>query len=113
MDHNKATELVLYRSRDGAIQLEAQLERETIWLDAHQMSELFGRDRTVILRHLRNVYTTGGLDREATCAKIAQVATDGKTRQMKKGKGSADEFKEMMFLVFQRLENEKGAGSVC
>ncbi len=82
MDANKATELVLYKSEDGAIQLEAQLERETIWLDAHQMSELFGRDRTVILRHLRNVYTTGELDRKATCAKIAQVAADGKTRQM-------------------------------
>ncbi len=82
MDANKTTELVLYRSKDGAIQLDAQLERKTIWLDAHQMSELFGRDRTVILKHLRNVYTTGELDREATCAKIAQVAADGKTRQM-------------------------------
>ncbi len=82
MDTNKATELVLYKSKDGAIQLEAQLERETIWLDAHQMSELFGRDRTVVLRHLRNVYMTGELERKATCAKIAQVAADGKTRQM-------------------------------
>jgi len=82
MDANKTTELVLYRSKDGAIQLDAQLKRKTIWLDAHQMSELFGRDRTVILKHLRNVYTAGELDREATCAKIAQVAADGKTRQM-------------------------------
>ena len=82
MDINKTTELVLYKSKDGAIQLDAQLEKKTIWLDAHQMSKLFGRDRTVILKHLRNVYTTGELDREATCAKIAQVAADGKTRQM-------------------------------
>ncbi len=82
MDTNKATELVLYKSKDGAIQLNATLEQDTIWLDAHQMAELFGRDRTVILRHLRNVYTTGELDRKATCAKIAQVAADGKTRQM-------------------------------
>lgn len=82
MGMNKTTGMVLYKSKDGAIQLDAQLKKKTIWLDAHQMSKLFGRDRTVILRHLRNVYTTGELDREATCAKIAQVAADGKTRQM-------------------------------
>ena len=75
-------ELVIYKSKDGDIQLDVQLERETIWLDAHQMADLFGRDRTVVLRHLRNIYSTGELERPATCAKIAQVAADGKTRQM-------------------------------
>ncbi len=78
----KKSELILFKSKDGKIQLDAQLEKETIWLDAHQLGELFGRDRTVILRHLRNIYNTGELERKGTCAKIAQVAADGKTRQM-------------------------------
>ena len=75
-------ELVLYKSKDGSIQMDVQMGRETIWLDAHQMAVLFGRDRTVILKHLRNVYGTGELDRDSTCAKNAQVAADGKIRKM-------------------------------
>jgi prophage maintenance system killer protein len=46
------------------------------------MAELFGRDRTVIVRHIGNIYATGELQRETTCAKNAQVAADGKVRQM-------------------------------
>ena len=80
--NDNTSELVLYKSKDGTIQMDVQLEKETIWLDAHQMATLFGRDRTVILKHLRNVYNTGELDRESTCAKNAQVAADGKVRKM-------------------------------
>lgn len=76
------TDIVLYRSKDGSVQLDVPLEKETIWLDAHQMARLFDRDRTVILRHIRNVYSTNELSKTATCAKIAQVAADGKTRRM-------------------------------
>jgi hypothetical protein len=78
------SELVLYKSKDGAVQLDVQLERETIWLDAHQMAELFGRDRSVILKHIRNTYQTDELEKKATCAKIAQVAADGKIRPTEK-----------------------------
>jgi hypothetical protein len=75
-------EIVLYRAADGGPALDVRLERESVWLDAHQMAELFGRDRTVIVRHIRNVYDSGELPRESTCAKNAQVAADGKVRQM-------------------------------
>ncbi|MDA3799348.1 MAG: virulence protein RhuM/Fic/DOC family protein [Kiritimatiellae bacterium] len=77
-----SSELLLYKSNDGSIQLDVQLENETIWLNAHQLGELFERDRTVIIRHLRNIYKTGELNKKSTCAKIAQVAADGKIRQM-------------------------------
>ena len=43
-------EIVLYRAADGGPALDVRLERESVWLDAHQMAELFGRDRTVIVR---------------------------------------------------------------
>jgi hypothetical protein len=59
-----------------------QLEPETVWLDAHKMAELFDRDRSVILRHIRNIYSTNELPKRPICAKIAQVAADGKIRQM-------------------------------
>ncbi len=75
-------ELVLYETADGGPGLEVRLQRDTIWLDAHQMAAIFERDRTVIVRHIRNIYATGELDRGATCARNAQVAADGKVRQM-------------------------------
>jgi prophage maintenance system killer protein len=77
-----SSELILYKSKDGSIQLDIKLEKETIWLNAHQLGDLFERDRTVIIRHLRNIYRTGELSKESTCAKNAQVAADGKVRQM-------------------------------
>ena len=75
-------EVLLYQAVDGGPALDVRLDRETVWLDAHQLAELFGRDRSVIVRHIRNVYATGELERESTCAKNAQVAADGKVRQM-------------------------------
>lgn len=75
-------EIVLYHAPDGTVSLNVRLERETLWLDAHQMAALFGRDRSVILRHIRNIYATNELDPSSTCAKNAQVAADGKVREM-------------------------------
>jgi len=76
MDTNKTTELVLYRSKDGTIQLDAQLEQKTIWLSLNQLADLFGRDKSVISRHLRKVYKEGELDRKATVAKNATVQNE-------------------------------------
>ncbi|MCX6983893.1 MAG: virulence RhuM family protein [Lentisphaerae bacterium] len=74
--------IVLYRAPDGTVNLDVRLDKETLWLDAHQMARLFDRDRSVILRHIRNIYETGELETDSTCAKNAQVAADGKFRQM-------------------------------
>jgi len=53
-----------------------------VWLDAHQMARIFDIDRTVIVKHIRNVYKTGELSKKSTCAKITQVAADEKIRKM-------------------------------
>jgi hypothetical protein len=82
MDANKTTELVLYKSKDGEIQLDVQLERETLWLSLDQLSNLFGRDKSVVSRHLRNIFKNGELDRESVVAKNATTAADGKTYQV-------------------------------
>ncbi len=75
-------EIIIYQTEDGQTSLEVNLAEDTVWLDAHQMAGLFQRDRTVILRHVRNIYKTGELLHDPTCAKIAQVAQDGKKRVM-------------------------------
>ena len=71
---NNAIEI--YRSQDGSVQLNVKLENETVWLTQSQMAELFGRDRTVIGRHIRNCYKEGELDKNITCAKFAHMGTE-------------------------------------
>ena len=65
--------VVVYKSNDGIVQLEVQLANETVWLTLSQLAILFDRDKSVISRHLRNIYAEGELTREATVAKNATV----------------------------------------
>ncbi len=75
MEENK---IIIYQSEDGQTQIDVRLENETVWLTQAQMAELFQTDRTSIVRHIQNIYRINELDRESTCAKIAQVQTEGK-----------------------------------
>ena len=72
--------IVLYQDDDGSTALEVRLQDETVWLTLNQMAELFGRDKSVISRHLRNIYKTGELERDATVAKNATVQIEGRRR---------------------------------
>jgi len=58
--------------------VEVRFEGETVWLNQEHMSGLFGRERSVISKHIRNVFKEGERDAEAACAKFAHAATDGK-----------------------------------
>lgn len=69
--------VVLYRAPDGTVELDVRLDRETIWLNLNQLAALFERDKSVISRHLRNIYDTGELDRPATVAFFATVQNEG------------------------------------
>ena len=70
---------MLYRSPAGDVSVEARLEGESLWLTQKQMSELFATERSVITKHLRNIFTTGELEESSVCAFFAHTATDGKT----------------------------------
>lgn len=69
----------IYASADGLTQLEVQFEGETFWLNLNQISSLFEKDKSVISRHLKNIFTTGELNRDLVVAKNATTASDGKT----------------------------------
>ena len=75
MEDNK---IIIYQTEDGQTQIDVRLENETVWLTQSQMAELFQTDRTSIVRHINNIYKVEELDRESTCAKIAQVQIEGK-----------------------------------
>ena len=75
--HNGSS-IVLYTTDDGSTQLEVKLERDTVWLTQSQMAVLFGRDRTVITRHIRNIFKEGELEDSLVCAKNAQPKKYGR-----------------------------------
>ena len=73
MDKNQ---IVVYQPNE-TVRLDVRLENETVWLNQARLGELFGVDRTVVNRHIHNIYKTGELEEAATCAKIAQVQNEG------------------------------------
>ena len=70
--------ILIYQTEDGQTQIDVRLENDTVWLTQAQMAELFETDRTSIVRHINNIYKVEELDKESTCAKIAQVQQEGK-----------------------------------
>lgn len=79
------SEIRIFTSRDGITDIQVKLEDETVWLNQYQLEELFETNRTSITKHISNIYQTGELEKEATCAKIAQVQKEGNreiTRQI-------------------------------
>ena len=82
---NNSSNIIIYQTEDGQTRVDVRMENETVWLTQAQMAELFQTDRTSIVRHINNIYKTEELEREATCAKIAQVQMEGNrkvTRQL-------------------------------
>lgn len=66
----------IYRS-EGETQIEVRFENETVWLSLNQISSMFGRDKSVVSRHLKNIYSCGELDQNSTVAKNATVQLEG------------------------------------
>ena len=79
---NTAPPIVIYQSADGSTATEVKLEGESVWLKQEQISQLFGRERSVINKHLRNIFAEGELEANSVCAKFAHTAADGKIYQV-------------------------------
>ena len=70
--------IVIFKTEDGKISVDARFSQETVWLNLDQMSELFERDKSTISRHIKNVFEEGELERESVVADFATTAADGK-----------------------------------
>ena len=70
--------LILYQTEDGRTRLEVRLQNETVWLSLNQMADLFQRDKSVISRHIKNVFDEGELVRRSVVANSATTAADGR-----------------------------------
>ena len=82
MQSSEQNDILLYQAEDGKTRLEVHLDHETVWLSLNQMAALFQRDKSVVSRHLRNVFQTGELIQSAVVAKNATTAADGKVYQV-------------------------------
>lgn len=72
-------QIQIFTSADGQTHLKVALEQETVWLNLDQMTRLFERDKSVVSRHINNVFKEGELERDSVVAKNATTAADGKT----------------------------------
>jgi len=70
-------EVLLYQTNDGHTRVEVRFDGETAWLSLGQLTELFQRDKSVISRHIKNIFDEGELSREATVAEFATVQREG------------------------------------
>lgn len=76
------SDLILCLTEDGRTRLQVRLEGETVWLSLNQMVDLFQRDKSVISRHIKNIFEEGELVRNSVVAESATTAADGKTYQV-------------------------------
>ena len=77
MEANSNDNMLIYQSADGNIKIDVRFEKETVWLSLDQMATLFGRDKSTISRHAKNVFEEGELSPKATVANFATVQLEG------------------------------------
>lgn len=73
VDNLNKGDIIIYQTNDGLTKVDVKFEGDTVWLTQEQMSELFQRDKSVITRHIQNIYKEGELMQESTSAKFAFV----------------------------------------
>ena len=104
----KQDQVVIYQTEDGQTQIDVRLENETVWLTQAQMAELFQKDRTVITRHINNVFKEKELEREEVSVKIAHTTQHGAIE----GKTQTQELKlynlDVIISVGYRVKSKRG-----
>ena len=76
------SQMLMYTTEDGITKVEVTFDHDTVWLSIDQMAELFQRDRSVIGKHIRNIFKEGELIKDSVWAKFAYTAADGKDYQV-------------------------------
>ena len=75
---SKKTNMLIYQSKSGKIEFRGDFKKDTVWGNLNQVAELFGRDKSVISRHIKNIFSSNELKPVSTVAKIATVQKEGK-----------------------------------
>ncbi len=101
-------EIVIYQPNELTARVEVRIEEETVWLNKEQMSLLFGRDRTVISRHINNIFKEGELQKEEVCAFFALTTQHGATKGKTQTKQVEYYNLDVIISVGYRVKSQQG-----
>ncbi len=79
---DKQNKIEIFQSKDNQTEIKVKFDKETVWLDAHVIAQLFDVNRPAIVKHINNIYKSNELCKNSTCSILEQVAADGKKRKM-------------------------------
>jgi len=106
MNENK--EIEIFQSPDGRTEVQVTFEGETVWLNQEQLGELFDRDRTVVGRHIRNIFNEGELDESVVCADFAHTTEHGAIKGKTQVKTSRYYNLDVIISVGYRIKSIRG-----
>ena len=101
-------EIIIYRAEDNTVQLDVRMENETVWLTQDQMAQLFDRNRTVIGRHISNIFSEGELDESLSCAKFAHNKNYGRRAGFSKEVETKIYNLDVIISVGYRVKSQRG-----
>lgn len=78
MSKNDTNKIIIYKTKSGQTEIDVKVEKDTVWLNLNQIASLFGRDKSVISRHLKDIYKTNELNKNSTVAFFATVQKEGR-----------------------------------
>lgn len=105
IEDQPASEIIIFQTEDGQTRIEVRMNRETVWLSLNQMAELFDRNKSVISKHIKNVFEEDELDEKRTVAKFATVQKEG-TREISR---EIEHFNlDVIISVGYRVKSQRG-----
>ena len=104
----KNNQLIIYQTEDGKVKIETHFENETVWLSIEQIAELFQRDRSVISKHIRNIFKEGELNEEVVCANFALTTQHGAIKGLTQSKNVKHYNLDVIISVGYRVKSHRG-----
>lgn len=101
-------ELILYQAEELTSRIEVLIENETVWLSKAQMASLYGRDRSVISRHINNIFKEGELQKSAVCAFFAHTTKHGASKEKKQVTNVEHYNLDVIISVGYRVKSKQG-----
>lgn len=98
----------IYQSPDGQMQLDVQMDNQTVWLTQAQMSLLFQRERSVITKHIRNIFAEGELEEKVVCAKFAHTTKHGALKDKTQEQSTVFYNLDVIISVGYRVKSQRG-----
>ena len=101
-------QLIIYQTEDGKVKIETHFENETVWLSIEQVAELFQRDRSVISRHIRNIFKEGELVENLVCANFAHTTQHGAIKGITQTKNIKYYNLDLIISIGYRVKSHRG-----